>query len=675
MTSNSKPSRVRRKSAPGSETVKHRRTRSGCFTCRTRRVKCDETHPICERCQKGGRECTYPEVVASKLSGGQRGKREKPSTSREGSSSLEELEEEDEYEDYQEEEHKPPVSERPRLKSSASHGYLRGSQPRRDSWPASEGRRPHIRGRKTGSSIDPSPSPKDQYYPDSSEPASPAESSLHRTASHMSLINSAEWAHLPHDVAFYLNYHRKMLSCHHYLLKSDGDFFFKTTLLGYAINNEALLYAVAAFSSFHYSVHHKTGVFQTFLEYYNRSVGLLRVSLDQEHTISTLITILQLASFEEYLGDWMSLMEHRNAASQILTSLWTPQSMSETSQMRMVYNWFSHFDVLVAMMAGHQTTVGSEWSDENRKAVRRAAEASPDILGLKVDNASCEFRDLAMEISILTARRSQHQMTIEEFLRESQRLLQACSDWWNGLDPVLLDGAEEVASLTGGNPEDACPFKPAKVYKGARWAVNFLQCDYYGLIIMLKHQITLTSGLSPEKDLSELAMKICNLLAGIEAYPDSPSGALLAAQAPLGLAALWIPNNKRYRRWIQKQLAKIEQMGFVYPLAFRSRMSELWNDPQLKHTWISNNTETAIGMSIRQLVDMRDAEFPKDAARHDLKEMRALMKEMRLDSKGSGSLPTPTSEASPQDQRLIAYEDPDQYFPVMQEGSENDRLL
>lgn len=39
MTPNSKPSRVRRKSAPGSETVKHRRTRSGCFTCRTRRVK------------------------------------------------------------------------------------------------------------------------------------------------------------------------------------------------------------------------------------------------------------------------------------------------------------------------------------------------------------------------------------------------------------------------------------------------------------------------------------------------------------------------------------------------------------------------------------------------------------------------------------------------------------
>lgn len=44
-----KGQRSRRKSAPGPDHIKHRRTRSGCFTCRGRRVKCDETRPICER--------------------------------------------------------------------------------------------------------------------------------------------------------------------------------------------------------------------------------------------------------------------------------------------------------------------------------------------------------------------------------------------------------------------------------------------------------------------------------------------------------------------------------------------------------------------------------------------------------------------------------------------------
>lgn len=34
-----------------------RRTKTGCLTCRKRRIKCDETHPICKNCQKSKREC------------------------------------------------------------------------------------------------------------------------------------------------------------------------------------------------------------------------------------------------------------------------------------------------------------------------------------------------------------------------------------------------------------------------------------------------------------------------------------------------------------------------------------------------------------------------------------------------------------------------------------------
>ncbi len=44
-----KAQRHRRKSAPGPDHIKHRRTRSGCFTCRSRRIKCDEMRPTCER--------------------------------------------------------------------------------------------------------------------------------------------------------------------------------------------------------------------------------------------------------------------------------------------------------------------------------------------------------------------------------------------------------------------------------------------------------------------------------------------------------------------------------------------------------------------------------------------------------------------------------------------------
>lgn len=42
-----KAQRSRRKSAPGLDHIKHRRTRSGCYTCRSRRVKvCPENNEL-----------------------------------------------------------------------------------------------------------------------------------------------------------------------------------------------------------------------------------------------------------------------------------------------------------------------------------------------------------------------------------------------------------------------------------------------------------------------------------------------------------------------------------------------------------------------------------------------------------------------------------------------------
>ncbi|KZF22939.1 hypothetical protein L228DRAFT_283005 [Xylona heveae TC161] len=38
----------------------HKRTKTGCLTCRARKIKCDESRPNCTSCRKGNRQCTYP---------------------------------------------------------------------------------------------------------------------------------------------------------------------------------------------------------------------------------------------------------------------------------------------------------------------------------------------------------------------------------------------------------------------------------------------------------------------------------------------------------------------------------------------------------------------------------------------------------------------------------------
>ena len=42
------------------------KVRTGCSTCKTRRVKCDEVKPICQRCAVGGRKCEYDTARAAR---------------------------------------------------------------------------------------------------------------------------------------------------------------------------------------------------------------------------------------------------------------------------------------------------------------------------------------------------------------------------------------------------------------------------------------------------------------------------------------------------------------------------------------------------------------------------------------------------------------------------------
>ena len=108
------------------------------------------------------------------------------------------------------------------------------------------------------------------------------------------------YSHLPRDIQFYIDYHQHCLNYHHYLFKCDASEFVHSILLEKALQYEPLLFALVGFSAFHMTLKKPNGKIQEFLQYYNRSVSLLRKSLSSgdKHTEATLLTILQLAAFE-----------------------------------------------------------------------------------------------------------------------------------------------------------------------------------------------------------------------------------------------------------------------------------------------------------------------------------------------------------------------------------------
>ncbi|KAL5614484.1 hypothetical protein BROUX41_004589 [Berkeleyomyces rouxiae] len=48
-----------------------RRTKTGCMTCRKRRIKCDETHPTCNNCKKSKRDCLGYDPIFKQQNQGQ----------------------------------------------------------------------------------------------------------------------------------------------------------------------------------------------------------------------------------------------------------------------------------------------------------------------------------------------------------------------------------------------------------------------------------------------------------------------------------------------------------------------------------------------------------------------------------------------------------------------------
>ncbi len=127
-----------------------------------------------------------------------------------------------------------------------------------------------------------------------------------------------DWTFLPHELQFYLGYFHDHITHYHYCMVSDAEDFFRSALGGFAVRNEALLYAVVGFSAYHHAMTNPNGRIHEFLQYYSRSVTLLLECLKkkEKYSVGTLLAILQLATIEVFrtpLETHQGAGEQRNA--------------------------------------------------------------------------------------------------------------------------------------------------------------------------------------------------------------------------------------------------------------------------------------------------------------------------------------------------------------------------
>lgn len=395
----------------------------------------------------------------------------------------------------------------------------------------------------------------------------------------------SDWSHLPQDLQFYLTYFYENVTHHHYSLKYDSGNFMRTSFLDAALKNEALLYAVVGFAAFQATLHSPTGRIQDFLGYYNKAVSLLLKSLrkGERRSTGTILAILQLATIEvspqslmeacatnerkEFLGDWINLLGHQKAALEILTELYTPQTVMESEVSRVILGWYVRFDIFVGFMGGFETVLSREWFCYAQEFFREQIVREPNNLSWKIEESIANLRLIAMDLSILFARMGKGEIAYDQFLRENEEVGKRIADWKNNMDPALQDSRFLVTDFTGAralDPDDIVdPYIPGTIYKGPLWVINIQTIDWYSIDLMHKYKTALTMKTQPSAELALIAYASCQLFEAIEFFPESHGGSILACQASLGISLLFLPRDTTHAMWARRKLATIESHGFV----------------------------------------------------------------------------------------------------------------
>ncbi|CZR62407.1 related to C6 finger domain protein [Phialocephala subalpina] len=660
-----KPNRNRRKSNQGSDHTKHRRTRSGCYTCRSRRVKCDEAHPICERCRKGGRDCVYPETSTSKTSISasktQPANLDSPGSSEDeheedvGSERLEVIPDEDEGLDDRRD----------------SLGGLKQTQ-RSTTSQSTIGQKSASRQDSETPSLVPdkgaSPTPSTEGSVGYSAYQSITHARLAKPGSSVTVAHGdlrSDWSHLPPDLQFYLAYFYENVTHLHYSLKFDSENFLRTRFLDAALRNEPLLYAVVGFAAFQRTLHNPAGKIHDFLEYYNKSVSLLLYALKkgERHTNGMILAILQLATIEEFLGDWINLLGHQKAAYEMLTELYTPEMVMQDGMTRLILGWYMRFDVFAGLMAGFETVLSREWFSYAHEFFRQQSMKEPEALDWKIELAIAQHRLVATDMSLLFAKKGKGEISHDQFLLENEAIGRRIAEWKSKMDPALQDSRYLVNDFSGARPVDpndiVDPYIPGTIYSGPLWVMNVATIDWLSIDIMHKYQTALTLQTQPSAELGMKAYATCQLYEALEFWPHSPPGTVLACQASLGIACLFLPRDETHSMWARRKLATVESNGYIYPYTFRTKMADLFRDRSCMNWWLPNDEAyPPIIRSIRKFVEERTSPA-KNMPAEDLRDMKAIFASLKLDDSiplAHGKMASPNVAVAPSQEAYMTHD-------------------
>jgi hypothetical protein len=258
-------------------------------------------------------------------------------------------------------------------------------------------------------------------------------------------------------------------------------------------------------------------------------------------------------------------MGHQKAAYEILTRLYTPETITQSELLRKVLLWYIRFDLFVGFQSGGESVLGREWYVAVHEYYVNQAREDPDNLTLKYEERFAHSRLVAKESSDLFARKAKGLLSDEEFMTELPRVAERVNNLDKIIDPVLLDPTDYITDFSGKpDPDDIVnPYEPNVIWGGSRWTSNYLLLDMYGIIFMYHIQVSLALRKPFDPELGKKAYRVAQVFEAVCEHPDRPHGAIIEAQSSLAIATLFLPKDPKTIAWCRRTFAKIESSGYV----------------------------------------------------------------------------------------------------------------
>ncbi|KAJ5907591.1 hypothetical protein N7495_000273 [Penicillium taxi] len=627
---------------PASDHKKHKRTRSGCFTCRSRRIKCDESRPICERCRRGNRDCTYPLPNSTKAASRAAAKSRSSHASALASDSPKrpEIDESSPLEpiiDEEEPDNAGPISRSSPMSIGAGppQPYLHKTQSSQSL------HKPSMKQVFESGSFKMEPGSSPSSESSRFESVSVRSASVSQTTT--DLLNSAR---LSEDVRFYLNFHVDFLTNEHFFLRRRSSPFIHLGIIELALGYEPLLYALVGFSAYHHSLNVPGGKLYNFLKYYNKALVLLRKSLGsgEEHTEATLCTVLVLTTFEEYIGDWVNLVEHHQAAHALMQELLTPESSNYDELHTNIFLWYARFDVVVGILAGTEVILGRNWYLAKEEYDAEQAALNPGDPSKQLALVASINRRFGLDMASLYAKLSRGMIPYQDFIEQNDQLgetIERAKDIMRKFD----DSEYSVRSYPNKQPvtEDDIvdPYLPGRIHQGPLWDANYTWIDLLATEAMHKYQTMLAVKRPLMPEISKLAFEQCQLIETIDRWPEKVNGAFIGFKNSIGMASMFLPRDMKHEMWARRKMAKMEQTGYIIAPRFRGALAAIWQCPELHHWWLPNDEGyTDIVREIRAMSDERMKQPRDDDFRENVRDMKSLFWKLNVNDEEDEQSPS-----------------------------------